>query len=157
MQAPSVRGIEAAVDGGPASVDREYAAGDEGRGVGGEIDDGPGELRGSGPATERALLRVGVVPGLVRLDLRCKGRFDDARGDRVGAYAARPELGGRRTEDLDEAGFGCRIHRLAGLDRRSADGAEADDAAAPPLRHLLPEGTDQLERRTQVQRHHPVE
>jgi len=71
--------------------------------------------------------------------------------------AARPELGGRRTEDLDEAGFGCRIHRLAGLDRRSADGAEADDAAAPPLRHLLPEGTDQLERRTQVQRHHPVE
>ena len=81
-----------------------------------------GHLVGAGPSAEDALVGVGLIPVGILLDWRGQRRLDDAGGDCVDANAGWSELGGRRSDELDDTGLGGGVDALAWLDDLGAYG-----------------------------------
>src|SRR5215211_1899390 len=142
---------EAAVRGGPATVDEHEGARYVGAGIRGEVEDHPDHLVRLGPAAEDALGRVGIVPVRGVFDLCREWCLDDAWSDSVDPYTARPDFGSKRPEHLHRTRLGRGIDALPRFHDLPPDARERDDAARAALGHAGSEVPDQAESPLQVE------
>src|SRR5918995_28329 len=128
-----------------------------GAGVGGEVDDHPDQLARLRPASEGALVRVGVVPFGAVFDLGGERRLHDPWGNGVGAHSLRAQLGGQGAEHLHGPGLRRCIDSLSRFDDLTPDTGEGDYAPRAALGHAASELPDQAKSPLQIQLQDPVE